>query len=319
MKPDTVLTLGEFEFADTEVPERISFGGRQNLAMHQLVGGGRIVDAMGRNDMPLGWSGLLRGEEALVRARYLDGLRIAGKEINLRWSELAYSVVIEEFQADFERFYRIPYRISCCVVRDLAVPVTELPANGVDAAIRGDMSEAEDLGEQISDDTLSDVLETLDTAISAVSDFAKAAQSTIKGVLEPIAAVQQRVGILITSVGNTVANVTTLGGVLPNNPIAQQASRVLNQVTAMQQLPKLYNLQSVVGRMSANLGTIGGGSKILAVGGGNLFSIAQKIYNDPTCWTTLANANGLSDPQIQGLRNIIVPKTPDDNDGVLTA
>lgn len=42
--------------------------------------------------------------------------------------------------------------------------------------------------------------------------------------MQPLAAVQARVQILVSTVGNTVANVTTLGGILPNNPIAQRAA-----------------------------------------------------------------------------------------------
>src|SRR5690348_9079296 len=108
-----VLTLESVEFSGLEVPENIPFGGDQKLNVHELIGGARVVDAMGRSDMPLEWSGHFLGSTALDRARYVDGLRVAGKAVPLSWSELAYNVVIRTFEADFRNQAWIPYRISC--------------------------------------------------------------------------------------------------------------------------------------------------------------------------------------------------------------
>lgn len=258
---DTVIQLSVvggdlFQFSRFEVPEHIAFGGKQRLAVHELVGGARVVDAMGRSDAPLQWSGLFQGENALARARFLDYLRISGKQCMLNWSELYYMVVVEEFSADFERFYQLPYRISFTVVQDLAQPITAIASAGVDEWVRADMTTANSLGELIGDGPLSASLGTLDTAIKAVSDFAKATSSVIASVTGPLAAVQQRVGILIASVGNTAANVGTFGGLIPNSGIASAASSFNSSASAMTQMPQLYNLQSTLGRMSKNLGTI---------------------------------------------------------------
>ena len=58
MKPDTTINLGVFQFANHEIPERVSWGGSQRIAVHELVGGQRMLDAMGRSDRALTWSGL---------------------------------------------------------------------------------------------------------------------------------------------------------------------------------------------------------------------------------------------------------------------
>src|SRR5574340_667586 len=261
MTPDTTLVLGDFQFASVEIPERIVFGGDQKLVTHELVGGQRIIDAMGRSDMPLEWSGMLLGVNALERARYLDGLRVAGKELLLTWSEFSYFVVVQSFRCTFERSYKLPYSITCIVVEDATSPVKAIASPGIDEAIQDDMTAAATLGASIGDAELSGLLGTLDTAISAVSSFATAANSVIQSVLQPLAAVQTRVNILLGSVGNVVTNVGTLGGILPNNPISTQATKLLGQVTAMQQLPILLNLQAVTGRMIGNLGTVGSGVK----------------------------------------------------------
>lgn len=330
VRPDTVVTLAEwdstnwvfinsFEFSRYEVPEQIGFGGDHQLLNQQLVGGTRVIDAMGRSDAPLEWSGLFQGENALARARYLDGLRVAGKSLVLSWDEFRYKVVIASFRPDYQRFYQIPYRIVFMVVEDLSNPVTSIADPGIDAPMLYDMNSANDLGDLIGDGPLSDLLGTLDSAIRSVSSFATAAQSTINSVLQPLAAVQARVQVLVSTVSNTVANVTTLGGILPNNPIAQQAAKLTSQVTAMTQLPQLYNLQSVLGRMGGNLGSIGRGVNTVTQAGGNLYSMASKAYGDATAWTTLAKANNLADPQLTGINTIAIPATPDGSGGVLNA
>ncbi len=319
MKPDTVVKLGDFAFSRYEIPEKINFGGDQILVVHQLVGGRRVIDAMGRSDAPLEWSGLFQGQTASARARYLDGLRIAGKELELSWGDFRYRVVIASFHAEYERFYQIPYRISLTVAEDKSKPVTQLASAGIDTMITADMSTANALGTSIGNTLLSGKLSALSSAISTVSSFANAAKSTLNSVLTPLADAQAQVKTLIASAGNTVASVTTLGGILPNNPIATSAAKLTNQVSAMTQLPQLYNLQSVLGRMGSNIGTIGTGSNTVTQAGGNLYTLAAKAYGSASSWTTLAKANNTTDPKLSGVNTITVPATADNSGGVLNA
>lgn len=325
MQPDTYLSMFDyksevaFDFARFEIPEKINFGGDQALVVHELVGGVRVVDAMGRQEAPLEWSGLFQGENALVRALYLDGLRISGKVQRLTWSLFSFDVVIKTLHCDFERQYKIPYRISFVIIKDNCNPLSELYVDAVDEWISDDMAEANALGDLIGDGPLSGLLKTLDSAISSVSSFANAVQSTINGVLAPLAAVQARVQVLTASVGNVIGNVTTLGGILPNNPIAQQANKLMGQVNAMTQLPQLYNLQSVLGRMGGNLGSIGTAGRQVATAGGNLYQMASDAYGDAMAWTGIAKANGLTDPTISGVKTLTVPALPDDSGGVMYA
>lgn len=316
MKADTYLILGDLRFNRFEVPEHIQFGGEQALAVHELVGGKRIVDAMGRQDRALDWSGQFIGENANDRARYLNYLRIAGKPLDLIWFEYAYKVVIKSVTLDYKRAYEIPYSISCCVVEDATIPVTTLTSGGIDSAIADDMNSANTLGGLIGDGPLSTAIATLNTAIFAVSTFANAAQSIISSVVTPLAAVQSRVGVLIAATGNTIQNISTVGGVLPSNPIAAQANSLLAQVTGYQRLPLLLNLQSVAGRMGVNLGAVNGAGKSITVAGGNLFDLASKAYGDATAWTTIARANGLTDPVLTGVQAVTIPVVSDGGGGV---
>jgi hypothetical protein len=325
MKPDTTLTLQSldsgdvFEFARFEIPEQIPFGGEQRLNVHELVGGVRVIDAMGATPMPVEWSGQFVGDTALERALYIDGLRKAGKPLYLSWDELAFTVVIKSFHCEFKRFYRLPYRVTCEVVEDLTTPVDYIAEPSIDQLITDDMNTANGLASGIGDGTLSSLMGTLNSAISAVSSFAAAAQSTLNSVLQPIAAVRAQVGILIQATNGAIQNVTTLGGILPGNPVAQQANKLLGQINAVNQSPNLINLDRVLGRMQSNIGTINSGTRQVPVAGGNLYSVAANQYGDAMGWTAIAQANGLKDPQVNGLANLTIPPYNNQTDGVLNA
>lgn len=313
----TRVTLGDLTFAYMEVPESIPFGGEQRLTVHELVGGVRVVDAMGRSDMPLEWTGLFLGDTALERARYLDTQRVSGQAMLLTWSELRYRVVIQKFEASFERPYQVPYRISCVVVEDQTGPVNTVEQPSVDDLMAGDMGLVNGFGSLIGDGPLSGLLGTLNTAIRGVSSFANAAQSTINAVIAPIQAVQGRVGLLIASASNTISNVGTLGGLLPNSPIARSTAALSQQVISFGQLPPLYGLQDTLGRMNANLGSVAGNTRTQTVAGGNLYDIAASNYGDASGWTGIAKANGLSNPLVSGLQTLNIPPALDSVGGLL--
>ncbi len=115
------LTLGPIAFTTLEVPARIAFGGCQQLHVHTLIGGQRVIDAMGADDALISWTGVFSGADAVPRARALDALRIAGLEVALAWDAFLYTVIVSSFTARFERENWIPYSISCVVSFDEAV------------------------------------------------------------------------------------------------------------------------------------------------------------------------------------------------------
>lgn len=313
----TVVTLGDFQFRDMEVPESIPFGGGQALAVHKLVGGQRVVDAMGPDDVPKDWRGWFRGQDAVSRARYLDTLRKQGRALTLTWDAFRFSVVIATFEADFRRSYEIPYRISLEVVEDQTAPITQVLGGSIDDAIGGDMSTASGLGDLIGDGPLSSALGVLDSAVKGVSTFANASTAVINGVLGPIGSVLTRTNQLIAGTGNSIQNIGTLGGVLPNTPIGLASSSLATQVVAFNQLPNLYAIQNVVGRMRTNLGSVAGTGRSVPVSGGNLMDMAALQYGDASAWTGIAKANGLNDPVLNGLQTISVPLRADNAGGLL--
>jgi hypothetical protein len=114
----TNLLLGAVLFQSFELPARIRWGGAQRLKVHRLPGGARVIDAMGRDDAQITWSGVFSGPGAGDRARLLDVMRAGGAVWPLSWDSFFYSAVIAEFRADYARVNWIPYRIACTVLRD---------------------------------------------------------------------------------------------------------------------------------------------------------------------------------------------------------
>lgn len=141
----TQLVLGPVAFGGFEIPERINFGGAQRLAVHRLPGGARVIDAMGRDDAEIAWSGFFAGPDGAMRARLLDMLRTTGAVLPLTWDSFLYSVVIARFDAQFAAPWWIPYRITCTVLQDEA---QALVAAGVSllASVTGDLLAAASSG-----------------------------------------------------------------------------------------------------------------------------------------------------------------------------
>ncbi len=135
------LLIGPVLLQDFELPERVLWGGRQRLAVHRLPGGRRVIDAMGRDDADIAWSGAFSGEDAVLRSRAIDLMRADGGVWPLTWGSFFYSVVVSRFDADYSRPNWIPYRIACTVLRDEAAAVVE-EGLSLAAGILGDVAEA---------------------------------------------------------------------------------------------------------------------------------------------------------------------------------
>jgi hypothetical protein len=182
----TRLIIDDFEFTGFEVPDVIPFGGAQQLAVHKLPGGSRVVDSLGRDDAPLEWDGVFIGKDALTRARFLDGYRIQGNIRKLTWGAFSYNVVIREFKAKYERSNHIPYRITCEVVEDLTTPVNALPVTvDIDTAVTASVVEAVTVSAKLQPS----LIDTIAAEIKAVQAAIANVQAVFNEVTSGIASV----------------------------------------------------------------------------------------------------------------------------------
>jgi hypothetical protein len=220
------LLLGPVSFQGFELPGRIVFGGRQRMAVHILPGGTRVIDAMGRDDADISWSGAFSGADAADRARLLDAMRVEGAVLSLAWDAFCYLVVIASFEAAYETVNWVPYRITCKVVADQAQSVaTEVVS--LATSLLGDLATAATGGVDAS------------AAVTALGVSGATAPGTV--------AYAQALGA-VGQVGSTIsAGMTTAGSALLAAPDPATAA------TAAGTLANLANAQGYVGRTLANL------------------------------------------------------------------
>ncbi len=111
MSPDT-LTLGPFVFTDFRVPDRMPFGGKQQLVIHKMPGGARSIDAMGPDDNDRAWAGTMWGDNAYSDMLTLDALRRQGAPLAFSWGAESRTAIIMEFKAEVEKWTCVHYDIT---------------------------------------------------------------------------------------------------------------------------------------------------------------------------------------------------------------
>lgn len=309
----TRLILGDFEFLDFELPERIIIPGRQKTVTHQMIGGRRLVDVLGVEYDPFTWSGIFTGDTTSSRVSMLEQMRDAGETLTMTLSGYSFDVVITEFSPVYEFEYRRPYSITLAVVQRNDSPLqTHSLTGALNALIDSDIGQALNLSSVINVDAVTSAVSAVQTAVSTVKDYATATVDQVQAVVRPIIAAQQIVQTSISSIENSLGEITTLGGIIPGNPISKTVSNVLAQADGMTRLPALYNLGSVLERVNKNVrtGQTANGVKNVTLSGGNLYQVAADNYGDARYWESLATVNNLTDPQLTGINTIVVPTTP---------
>jgi hypothetical protein len=139
----TSLVLGPVVFKDYEIPESVKgLAGKHTLAVHKLVGGQRVIDALGPDDDDRGWHGRLQGADATDRAQLLDALRVSGGQLPMSVGAFFAIVVISHLNLIFERSYQILYEIEVMVV-DSGVNAGVAQSPVLDALVGGDISSAQ--------------------------------------------------------------------------------------------------------------------------------------------------------------------------------
>jgi hypothetical protein len=222
------LTLAGVAFQDFEVPEQIRFGGVQRLAVHELIGGGRVVDALGDDPGEISFTGIFSGSDASARAQILDAACALGATIALVWDEFYYSVVIAEFTASYTKPWWIPFAIRCAVVVEPGAALAALVAPAA-SLISGDLAAAGGL-----------------IGLSGLPGGVLGS-TTATG----LAAAQKQIAASISATGGALAgNVSALNAA----PDAVTGIVALNQVSANStQLAGLAGMSGYVSRAATNL------------------------------------------------------------------
>ena len=309
----TRLVLGDFEFLDFEVPERLALPGRQKTVLHQIVGGRRVIDVLGVEYDPLTWSGVITGSESGDRVKALERMRDAGEKLTLTLDDYSFTVVITSFTPVYEFIYRRPFTIEVAIIANNASP---LKVDALTGALQGlldsDIGQVLGLSDIIDVSTVTTAVTTVQSAVKGVTDFAHATIEQVQAVVRPIIAAQTIVQQQISQLELAASQITTLGGLVPGNPISKTVSNLLNQADQTTRIPALYSLQNVLGRLNKNVssGQTADGVRTVTQSGGNLYQLASDQYGDATLWSSIASANDLTDPQLSGINTLTIPSNP---------
>lgn len=241
---DILLTLGGVACQNFEIPPSIRFGGAQRLAVHELPGGGRVIDSLGGQNEQISWDGIFSGPDASDRARLFDLARATGAVLPLIWDAFYYSVVISSFIAEYASPWWIPYKMVCAVLRDEASAVAGF---------------APPLGDMIGGDLTSAAQVSPGLNLAGPLGALAAANATAPGSAAYTAAVEQLRSSQAAIAGQIATASTTLEGIGgPRTPLgsgsaAQAAANVNAAVAASGQLASLTTAQGYVSRALANL------------------------------------------------------------------
>ena len=314
----TRLMLGEFEFLEFEVPQRMVIAGRQKTVQHQLIGGQRIVDVLGTEYEPLTWSGIITGSYAGERVSALERMRDAGHPVVLTLDDYRFTVVITSFSPVYEFAWRRPYTIEVAVVRNEGAPHrVDALTGALQGLINSDLSRALGLSKIINIDTVTETVQHLHQAVKQVSDFAHTSVEQVQAVVRPLIAARNIIQHELAVLEAAASEITTLGGLIPGHPVSRTVSNLLTQLEHATRIPALYHLQDVLGRINKNIhtGQTADGVRAVTLSGGNLYQVASEQYGDASKWTSIAAANELTDPQLSGIQTLTIPFSPQVNYG----
>lgn len=309
----TRVVLGDFEFLDFEVPERIAIPGRQKTVLHQMIGGKRTVDVLGIEYDPLSWSGIITGSQSGDRVSALERMRDAGEQLTLTLDNYSFTVVITSFTPVYEFIYRRPFTIEVAIVSNNASPLkVDALTGALEGLIDSDIGKSLGLADIIDVDSVTSAVTTVQSAVKEVTDFAHATVKQVQSVVRPIVAAQVIIQQQIGQLESAANDITTLGGLVPGNPISKTISNLLSQADQSTKIPALYNLQSVLGRLNKNVnsGQTADGVRSVTLSGGNLYQVASDQYGDASLWSSIASANNLTDPQLTGINTLTIPSNP---------
>ena len=226
------ITIGGISLSEWEIPERINFGGKQQVSVHKLLGGNRVVDTMGPDPDDVRWSGRFRGPTALQRSAALDLLRASGAEVPLIYLGKFLTVVITSFQAEAERAYEIPYQIVCTVVSDNVNGAIGAIVTGLDAIVGSALTVAAAFsagGTSAAELSTASAVASVASAVSAAGSLQGASAATLQSVSGVIYASSMSLGSIATGLDATLgAGAGTASGVDPDQMVSFLNTQVQN-------------------------------------------------------------------------------------------
>ena len=281
------LVLGGITFTDQEVPESIAFPVHQSVAIHELIGGKRVIQTLGTFYPTVSWSGILRYDTALSRSLALKRMEASAQPQKLTHLQDAYSVIVTQYLPTTRNRYKIEYQISVEIVSDISGQTTVTAPPSVDQQVGAANQNANtSLATMVSNDPVNTPIvqnsyTSMNAALDAAGPIAIANGSTA-----------QAAGLSITA-----------AVMAAQNYLSKVGSGNLTQRIATQQY--LNNLL-IISKNFAN----GQAPRTVTVTGGSFAQLAAKYYNDVGLAGALQSANGYASANLPSNVNSTITLPP---------
>ena len=299
----TVLT-----FPDLAQPNALEMANTQQLAVHDLIGGGRVIEALGRRMTPVSWEGVFLGVPmAFETGLALQALASSGGSALLTWERFRFRGLISALSLSCESTFRISYKVTFMPSDDLSEPLSaqgQIPSLG---GIASALQAVQTLATSLGDLQLEAQLERAVQSLAQMSSLTGASQGQILTILQPANLALARTAVLLAASDAGLDPVSPLAGIAE---LQQRTAAALQSAT-------LVSVRSGLSQVIAQLGDLTSGGAVLTVAGGDLMQIAAQTYGSALDWTTLAQANGLTDPSLTGVNSLVIPALSSGSDGVL--
>ncbi len=262
-----------------EIPGRLSsLGGMQKHAIHMFPGGFKTVQALGAFPHELEWGGILMTGNASARSFQIDTWRRNGQTAYLTLGPWLWKGLVTSYVADFMNQNYIRYQMSYEPTIDLtaSVPSSSFAGSSMNALLQ--QVNAQGAASALSQASLQALVEFSSVVTPFVQQYGVSGPLTTSELLSITDAQASAVAALDSDQNST--NLTT----------ALAAGNMLDVVDTIVAGLSTQETQTSLTLINPNLATL-----------------AAQYLGDASRWTDIANLNGLSDIEPNGLFTLQIP------------
>lgn len=290
--PWTPLVLDTFQFDEAELETPEAFGdmaGTQSVEQHDFPGGIRTQKAYGYFPAVLKWKAKFFGTYASDRAEGVKRILAAGYEVKLQYDQRAWLGRLVKFSPTARHSWHYEYDAEFWPRLDYGAPgITDPPPVDQGAL----------LDQHIS-------------ALNSMMEPSPAAYFPVTGMIiaPPVFALTALVRASISAVGGVIANIDPITqAAIYTASLAALAACAPYQVLldptmsspASDAAARIQAIQDIMIAPAIAIATI-------QTINPNLMALAAVYYGNAMMWRTIADANGMVDPQPIGSFDISIP------------
>lgn len=250
------VQLGSVSFADIEVPEKISWGGKQDIVKQKLPGGQVVLNSMGIEFPPITWSGIFDGFSALDRSRELYTMMNASAIVALSWNDRSYKVLVSDYEAEDTKTNWIPYKVTCIVLSDETLSTTTTSTSLL-STVTSDIASAIGVTPAQLTSTVGTALKVAQTAAKVVGAVTSGS-SAFLGLSTAVGAVTGGVSVAMSAANVSMSSLTSAASsagssILAAGSALSGATGLTSALSSASSLASLPIIGGLVGRVTSNL------------------------------------------------------------------